>query len=374
MAENDQDRTEQPTGKRLEEARKEGQLPRSADLSSAAVLLVAGAGLRMFGSGVGSALMALMSAGLSLPAAADFAPQRAVATAGDEGLHALVACAPILGLTVVAAFAAPLALGGWNFTFQSLAPDFTRLDPFAGFARVFSPRGAVELGKALAKFLVVAGTALLALHIEAARMLALGRESLVPALIAAVRLVADALMIMASSLGLLAAVDVPWQLWQHHRKLRMTREEVRDETKESEGSPETKGRMRRAQRDLVRRRMLHDVPKANVIVTNPTHFAVALRYEENRMRAPRVVAKGADLIAARIRELATEHSVPVVEAPPLARALYHNVEIGGEIPAALYVAVAQVLTYIYRLKASRSSGAVPPQPPVIDPLIEKLRH
>ncbi len=374
MAENDQDRTEQPTGKRLEEARKDGQVPRSADLSSAAVLLIAGAGLRLFGAGVGGALMGLMRSGLSLPAVADSGPKRALASAGEEVVHALLACAPILGLTVVAAFAAPLALGGWNFTVQSLAPDFTRLDPFAGLARVFSPRGAVELAKALAKFLVVAGTALLALHIEAARMLALGREPLVPAVVAAARLVADALMIMAGSLGLLAAIDVPWQLWRHHRELRMTREEVRDETRQSEGSPETKGRMRRAQRDLVRRRMLHEVPKANVIVTNPTHFAVALRYEENRMRAPRVIAKGADLIAARIRELATEHSVPVVEAPPLARALYYNVEIGGEIPAALYVAVAQVLTYIYRLKAARASGALPPQPPLIDPEIEKLRH
>ncbi|MHB1542349.1 MAG: flagellar biosynthesis protein FlhB [Steroidobacteraceae bacterium] len=374
MAENDQDRTEQPTGKRLEEARKDGQVPRSADLSSAAVLLIAGAGLRLFGAGVGAALMGLMRSGLSLPAAADFAPQRALASAGEEVVHALLACAPILGLTVVAAFAAPLALGGWNFTVQSLAPDFTRLDPFAGFARVFSPRGAVELAKALAKFLLVAGTALLALRVEAARMLALGREPLVPAVVAAARLVADALMIMAGSLGLLAAIDVPWQLWRHHRELRMTREEVRDENRQSEGAPETKGRVRRAQRDLVRRRMLHEVPKANVIVTNPTHFAVALRYEENRMRAPRVIAKGADLIAARIRELATEHSVPVVEAPPLARALYYNVEIGGEIPAALYVAVAQVLTYIYRLKAARASGAPPPQPPLIDPEIETLRH
>ncbi len=374
MAENDQDRTEQPTGKRLEEARKEGRVPRSRDLSSAAVLLVAGAGLRLLGAGVGSALMGLMSTGLSLPAAAAFGPRRALASASEEALHALVACAPILGLTVVAAFVAPLALGGWNFTFQSLAADFTRLDPFAGFARVFSPRGAVELGKAFAKFLVVAGTAVLALHIEAARMLALGREPLGPAVVAAARVISDALMIMAAALGLLAAIDVPWQLWQHHRQLRMTREEIRDELKQSEGSPETKGRVRRAQRDLVRRRMLHEVPKANVVVTNPTHFAVALRYDEDRMRAPRVVAKGADLIAARIRELATEHSVPVVEAPPLARALYHNVEIGGEIPAALYVAVAQVLTYIYRLKAAYSSGALPPQPPVIDPSIDTLRR
>ena len=374
MAENDQERTEQPTAKRLEEARKEGRVPRSADLSTAAVLLIAGSGLRMLGADLGAALSSLMRTGLSLSTAQDFGARRAVETAGGELRYALVACAPVLGLTVVAALAAPLALGGWNFSFEALVPDFTRLDPVAGVGRLVSLRGAVELGKALAKFLVVAGTAFLVLRSEMGRMLALGNEPLAAAIAAAVGLVSDALMIMAGALGLIAAVDVPWQLWQHHKELRMTREEVREEVKETEGSPESKGRIRRAQRDLIRRRMMHAVPKADVVVTNPTHFAVALRYDEDRMRAPRVVAKGVDLIAARIREIATEHSVPVFEAPPLARALYHNVEIGGEIPAALYVAVAQVLTYIYRLKASRSGAAAPPAPPVIDPTIETTRH
>jgi flagellar biosynthetic protein FlhB len=373
MAQDDQDRSEQPTGKRLEKARTEGQVPRSRDLSSAAVLLIAGAGLRMFGASMGRAFERLMRTGLSVPAAAAASPERALATAGQEALHALLACGPVLALTVVAAFAAPLALGGWNFSFQSLAPDFTRLDPVAGFTRLVSVRGLVELGKAFAKFLLVAGAALLALHIEWARMLALGNEPLGVAIAAALHLVSDALMMVAASLGVIAAIDVPWQLWQHHRDLRMTRQEVRDEAKESEGAPETKGRLRRAQRALQRRRMLHDVPKANVVVTNPTHFAVALRYEEDRMRAPRVVAKGADLLAARIREIASEHSVPLVEAPPLARALFYNVEIGAEIPAALYVAVAQVLTYIYRLKNARASGAPAPTPPQIDPAIENLQ-
>ncbi len=374
MAETDQEKTEQPTGKRLEDARKEGRVPRSPDLSTAAVLLIAGAGLRMFGASMGATLAEQMHSGLELSGAQDFDPKLALATAGAEIMHALIACAPLFGLTIVAALAAPLALGGWNLSLQTLSLNFARLDPIAGFGKLFTLRSLVELAKAFAKFLLVAGTAFLVLHSQAAHMLALGNEPLATALGDAARLVSSALLIMSGTLGLIAAVDVPWQLWQHHKQLRMTRDEIREESKDTDGSPENKSRVRRAQRDLLRRRMMHEVPKADVVVTNPTHFAVALRYDEGRMRAPRVVAKGADLIAARIREIATEHKVPVFEAPPLARALFHNVEIGGEIPSTLYVAVAQVLTYIYRLKAARAAGQLPPELPVIDPSIESIRH
>jgi flagellar biosynthetic protein FlhB len=174
-----------------------------------------------------------------------------------------------------------------------------------------------------------------------------------------------ALLVLTCGLVLIAAVDVPFQLWQHAKELRMTREEVKEEFKESEGSPETRGRIREVQRALARGRMLQDVPTADVVVTNPTHIAVALRYDENKMRAPLVVAKGTELLAAKIREIATENGVPIVEAPPLARALYKSVEIGREVPAALYVAVAQVLTYVYQLRAARERGSAPPPPPSI---------
>ena len=179
---------------------------------------------------------------------------------------------------------------------------------------------------------------------------------------------------VSCGLGLIAAIDVPWQLWQYSHKLNMTREEIRQELKESEGAPEVRMRIRRTQREFARRRMMHEVPRADVVVVNPTHFAVALRYDDSRMRAPLVVAKGTDLIAARIREIAAGHSVPIFEAPPLARALYHNVEIGSEIPKTLYVVVAQVLTYIYQLRAARTSGARPPEPPAIDPGLDTRRH
>jgi flagellar biosynthesis protein FlhB len=370
--ENGQEKTEQPTSKRLEEARKNGQIARSTELNAAAVLLLAGGGLQVLGGSLGAQLHSLMRSGLTLTREESLDETRAVATLANAMSHALLACAPILGLTVLAALAAPLALGGWNLSFGVMAPDFTRLSPAAGFARMFSSRSVVELAKAFAKFLLVALVAVCVLWQKSGELMGLGAEPIDSALVHAATLSGHAFIMMAGTLGLIAAVDVPWQLWQHTQKLKMSREEVRQEHKESEGSPEIKGRIRKAQAELAKRRMMHEVPKADVIVVNPTHFAVALQYDEKRMRAPIVVAKGADVIAARIREIATEHRVPVFEAPPLARALHRHVEIGGEIPSSLYVAVAQVLTYIYQVKTARRDGAVPPQAPdtMIDPALD----
>ena len=372
--ENDQERTEQPTAKRLEKAREEGQVPRSHELNAAAVLLVAAGSLHFLGGSIAATLFDIMRSALSVSPAEAVDPALALSAASAELLRALIACAPILGLTLIAAFVAPLTLGGWNLSFAALVPNFTRLDPIAGFGRFFSAQGAVELGKAFGKFLVVGVVAVVVLRKQSSQLLALGAQPLPVGIAQTVTLASDALLAVSGGLALIAAIDVPWQLWQYSHKLRMTREEIRQELKEAEGAPEVRMRIRRAQRDFARRRMMHEVPKADVVVVNPTHFAVALRYDDARMRAPLVVAKGTDLIAARIREIATEHSVPIFEAPPLARALYHNVEIGGEIPGTLYVAVAQVLTYIYQLKAARTSGARPPEPPGIDPGIDSTRH
>jgi flagellar biosynthesis protein FlhB len=363
----DQERTEQPTSKRLEEARKQGQIPRSTDLNAAAVMLLAGAGLYMMGGRLGAQLYNIMHAGLSLTREESVDESRALTLFGNEVLHALLACAPILGLTLVAALLAPMAIGGWNLSFTALAPKFDKLNPANGLQRMFSARSGVELAKALAKFLFIALVAVALLRKNTGELMGLGAEPINAALTHAARLTGHAFLILAGTMGLIAAVDVPWQLFQHNQKLKMSRHEIKEEAKESDGSPEMKGRIRRAQNELARRRMMHEVPKADVIVTNPTHFAVALRYDDKRMRAPIVVAKGADVIAARIREIATENNVPIFEAPPLARALHRNVEIGGEIPANLYVAVAQVLTYIYQLKNARRYGAVMPERPSIDP-------
>jgi flagellar biosynthetic protein FlhB len=338
------------------------------------VLLVAGGGLHFLGGSIGATLLDIMKSALSISPAEAVDPSLALTAASSELLRGLMVCAPILGLTLIAALVAPLALGGWNLSLGALAPNFERLDPIAGFGRFFSARGAVELGKALGKFLVVATVAVLVLRKQSPQLLALGAAPLHVGIAHAANLTSDALLAVSSGLVLIAAVDVPFQLWQYSQKLNMTRDEIRQELKESEGAPEVRMRIRRAQREIAKRRMMHEVPKADVVVVNPTHFAVALRYDESRMRAPLIVAKGTDLIAARIREIATEHAVPIFEAPPLARALHASVEIGSEIPATLYVAVAQVLTYIYQLKAARTCGGRPPEPPAIDPGIDAVRH
>jgi flagellar biosynthesis protein FlhB len=376
MAENENgaEKTEQPTSKRLEEARKQGQVPRSSELSAAAVVLTVGTGLHFLGGYMGGRLNGLMSSSLSLTREQSVDESLMFPTLTREVAYGLIACGPLLGLTMVAALLAPMLLGGWNLSFEALIPNFTRLNPMSGFARMFSSRGVVELGKAFAKFILVALVAIFLLRQKSHELMGLGMEPIRVGIAHAISLTGYAFLMLAGTLGLIAAADVPWQLYQHTKGLRMTREEVRQEMKENDGSPEVKGRIRQMQREIAKRRMMQDVPKADVVITNPTHFAVAIRYDEKKMRAPTVVAKGADVIAARIREVATESLVPIFEAPPLARALFKSVEIGGEIPASLYVAVAQVLTYIYQLKTAGRSGMHPPQKPAIDPQLDQTKH
>ena len=363
----DQDqRTEQATPRRLEEARRKGQVPRSRDLNSAMVLLAGGLGLQALGGLTGGRLSALMRDSLQFSRAEAMGAGQLTASLGDAAWAALLACVPILGVLLVAAIVAPLAIGGWNFSSEALAPKWERLDPIKGLGRLFSAQGLAELGKSLAKFGVVAVATVALLWTQADELLALGREPLELAVGHAVRLAGFAMIALSGSLVLIAFVDVPLTLWQHARSLRMTREEIRQEHKETEGNPELKGEIRSRQQQLARRRMMQDVPKADVVVTNPTHYAVALRYDESRMRAPVVVAKGADLVALRIREIAAGHAVPILEAPPLARALHRHCEVGEAIPAQLYTAVAQVLAWVYQLRAARRAGATPPPAPAID--------
>ena len=373
MADPAQERTEQPTAKRLEEARRKGQVPRSPELTTAAVVLIAGAALELQGGRLGGSLYDLMRSSLSISRAQAFDDSWLLRSLEASAAEALRACAPVLALTLVAALLAPLAIGGWNLSFEALVPDLTRLSPLAGVQRVFSVRALVELAKTFGKFLFVAGTAIAFLWQHSPELLALGTEPVRPAIAHAARLSGSALLLLAGSLAVIAAIDVPWQLWSHTRRLRMSRQEIREELKDSEGSPEVRGKVRKLQQEVAKRRMMQKVPKADVVVVNPTHYAVALSYDERRMRAPVVVAKGAGEVAARIREVAIEHKVPIVEAPPLARALHRAVPLDAEIPSALYVAVAQVLTYVYQLRIARRTGAPPPVPPRIDPDVEQ-RH
>jgi flagellar biosynthetic protein FlhB len=376
MAENEngQDQTEQPTQKRLDEARSSGQVPRSRDLTTAAVVLIAGIGIRVAGAGIASGFAGVMKSGLTLSRDQMLDENLLLPNLVALAARALTATAPILGLTLAAALLSPLAIGGWNLSFQALAPNFSRLNPIAGLQRLFTMRGVTELLKAYAKFLLIGVVAVLFLRAKTAELLSLGSEELNAAIVHSVRLVGDGLLVLSGALVLIAGIDVPLTLSQYMKQLRMSRQEVKQEMRESDGSPEIKGRIRRMQQDAARRRMLQEVPTADVVITNPTHYSVALRYDEARMRAPIVVAKGVDEVAANIRRIAAEHKVPAFEAPPLARVLFRDVDLNEEVPATLYVAVAQVLTYVLQLRSAARNGAGRPARPVIDPSIEETRH
>ncbi len=359
-----QERTEQATPRRLEQAREEGQVPRSRELATAAILL-AGSGALLFSApllGERFAALARAAFGFSRDGLAD--PGLMAALLGAATLTALGALVPVFLLLMVAAVVGPAALGGWLFSSRALAPKLERLDPVRGLQRMFSMRSLVELLKAVAKVLLVAGVAVLLLWTLRGQLLAIGAEPVGPAIAHALRLVGLSALALSASTLLIAAVDVPFQLFDHARKLRMTTQQVRDEIKETEGRPEVKSRIRQLQRQLARSRMMAAVPSADVVITNPTHFAVALRYQAGHALAPVLVAKGSDLIALKIREIAEAHGVAVVSAPRLARAVYYSTEIDESIPAGLYLAVAQVLAYVFHLRNHRRGrGPAPELPP-----------
>jgi flagellar biosynthetic protein FlhB len=362
----DRERTESPTQKRLDDARAKGQVPRSRDLSAAAIILTAGVGLLSLGSLMGGQLLNLMREGLSLRGAEAFDNAWMLMRFGHAALEAGMSAAPLMGLLLAAAVLTPLVIGGWTFSSEALVPNFERLNPIEGLGRMFSIRGLIELSKALARVFLVATVAILVLRKQFHAYSALSVEPAAVAIGHAMRLGGAALIALGGALAVIAVIDVPLALWQFHKSMRMTRQEIREESKESDGNPEMKSRIKRMQQVLARKRMMQEVPKADVVITNPTHYAVALRYDDSVMRAPIVVAKGQDLIAARIRELAVEHKVPIVEAPPLARALHAHCDLGEPIPARLYAAVAKVLTYVYQLRTVRRQGGPVPPPPKVE--------
>lgn len=374
MAENEtqfQDRTEQATPKRLEEARRKGQIPRSRELNMAAVLGVGALALYADRSNLGMRLRALMTDSLTIDRASLDDPGYMTQALADAALDALAACAPLFAALAAAAVLGAIAIGGFVFTPAPLAFKLERLDPVAGLGRVFSLNGFVEVLKALAKATVIIAFAIALLYGTMDRILGLSGQPIATAMGSSLSLSLLTLGVCAGALFLIAGVDAPYQMWHHARQLRMTRKEVEDELKESEGRPEVRSRIRALQQETARRRMLDDVPKADVVITNPTHFAVALRYEDGRMRAPVMLAKGTDHMAARIRSVAGEHKVTLFESPLLARALYWTTDIGQEIPATLYLAVAQVLTYVYRLKTVHAQGGPWPEQPAVQ-VDEKL--
>ena len=359
----DQEKTEQPTEKKQRESREKGEVPRSRDLSGALVVLAGVAALMSSGESAFLHARQIFSLGLGYSREAlftDALPGRTLHAAMSEALSLF---APVAVATMLATLAAPLLLGGLNFSAQALQPKFERLDPIKGLGKIFALRGLVELGKALLKLLFIGGVLALVLQHWQGELQATGRGSVAAGIAQSIGLLGRAALWFGVILALIGAIDALYQKFDHAKNLRMTKQEIKDEMKESEGNPEMKGRIRQVQQAQARRRMMEDLPRADVLVVNPTHFAVALRYDDGRMGAPRVIAKGVDVLAAQIRLVAASHRIPVVEAPPLARALYATTELGREIPASLFVAVAQVLAWVYQLKQAAAQGESPPAAP-----------
>ncbi|HTV97386.1 MAG TPA: flagellar biosynthesis protein FlhB [Steroidobacteraceae bacterium] len=345
------ERTEEPSQRRLQEARERGQVPRSRELTSFATMIAGSAALVATGSTFAGRMSELMRRSMAIDPGSLADPRSMLSSLGQAAMLGLAALLPIFGALIVLVVLAAIALGGWNFSPAALVPDFTRLSPLEGVKRLFGLRGVTELGKALLKCAVVGAVCAGVVAWLFKDVLALGRMAPRAAIGRGAGLLSWSFVWLCASLALVAAVDVPLQLFQFKRALRMTRQELRDEIKEHDGSPQTKQRIRQMQQAQARRRMMHKVPTADVVVVNPTHFAVALKYEPKSMRAPLVVAKGVDLIAQNIRRIAEEHRVPIFDSPKLARALYKSTDLNREIPAGLYLAVAQVLSYIFRIRS-----------------------
>ena len=356
-AEQGGERTEEPSQRRLQEARENGQVPRSRELTTFATMMGGSVALIMSGSALGSRMSELMHRCMAVDAQSLDNPQSMFSTLAAAATLALSGLLPIFAALIVVVLLASIALGGWNFAPTALVPDFTRMSPFEGMKRLVGMRGLTELGKALLKFALVGGVCAGVVAHMFGEVLALGRMAPRAAIGHGAGLLSWAFVWLCSSLALVAIIDVPLQIYQFRRTLRMTRQEVRDEHKEHDGNPQVKQRIRQMQQAQARRRMMHKVPTADVVIVNPTHFAVALRYEPKSMRAPQVVAKGVDLVAQNIRRIAEEHRVPIFESPRLARALYKSTDLNREIPAGLYMAVAQVLSYIFRVRTLNPTAA-----------------
>jgi len=364
MAEDsDLEKTELPSQRRLDQAREKGQVARSRELSTFTILLAGGATFWFMGASFTEHMVKSLRSGLILDKDMAFNSSLIIPRLYDLALDALVAFSPLLLVVMLTAALSPLLLNGWLFSTESLQPKFSKLNPISGIGRMFSMQSLVELSKAVAKSILVGGVAAWVIWHNKDLMMSLSTQSVDTAIPQMGYLIGASFMAIVGAMLLIVLIDVPFQLWDHNKKLMMTKEEVRQETKETEGDPMVKGRIRSLQRESARRRMMAAIPTADVVVTNPTHYAVALKYSDKGSRAPVVVAKGSHLLALRIREIAEENHVPILEAPPLARALHKHTELGESIPEALYTAVAEVLAYVYQLHRYEKQGGACPQEP-----------
>ena len=361
-----QEKTERPTPKRLQDARKKGQIPRSRELSTMFILFGGALTVYLSAGHFFGGLGDIMRQSFTLEHAALFDPMVVPARLQQHIGDAIVAMSPVLVAATIIALLSPIALGGWTLSAEALAPKFERIDPIKGLKRVFGPKGLMELAKALAKFVLILGFSVVALNIERESILSLGLGEADESIALGGGILFFTFLLVSAATIIVAFIDVPFQLWQHTRQLRMSHKELKDEMKETEGAPELKGKIRNMQQEVARRRMMEEIPNADVIVTNPEHYACALKFDPQTMSAPVLVAKGVDEIAANIRAVGESHGITIFSAPPLARAVFHTTKLNQEIPAALYVAVARVLAYVFQVRDGVRHAAAPFDLPIPD--------
>ncbi|WP_248799555.1 flagellar biosynthesis protein FlhB [Pseudomonas sp. MWU13-2105] len=361
-SESGQDKTEDPTEKKKRDAREKGEVARSKELNTFAVMMAGAGALLVFGGALAQNLAELMRLNFSLTREVVVDQRYMAIFLLHSGEMAIWAVQPILLTILFAAFVGPISLGGWLFSASSLAPKFSRMNPLPGIKRMVSIKALMELLKAIGKFVIVLFVGLSVLSSDIDDLVRIAHEPLELAIIHSLQVVGWSTLWMSLGLLIIAAVDVPVQLYEAHQRLLMTKQEVRDEHKDQEGRPEVKQRIRQLQREMSQRRMMAAIPEADVVITNPTHYAVALKYDAEKGGAPVLLAKGSDFLALKIREIAVEHEIMLLESPALARSIYYSTELDQEIPAGLYLAVAQVLAYVFQIRQYRAGKGKRPDP------------
>ena len=375
MAQDTHDKTEEPTAKRLDDARNKGQIARSRELSTSLVLLFSAIALFILGRDIGIAVYHVMESLFSLSRDETYDYNHMFQALGFSISEVALPVLTYLIIVTIAGFYGSIALGGYNWSWQSAQPKMSKLNPINGLKRMFGPNGLVELLKAIAKFVIVASITYFALSFFRDEALHLDMELYPRNIFHALELIGWSFIIICCSLIPIAAFDVPYQSHKHNEEMKMTKQEVKDERKNAEGDPLVKSRIRKLQFQAAARRMMQAVPEADVVVTNPTHYSVALKYEDNGNLAPVVVAKGVDELALHIRKIADAHEVPIIESPMLTRSIYYNTEVGEQIPEKLFMAVAQVLAYVFQLKKFKAGKGHRPRPlPKEMPIPPELRH
>ena len=352
-----QEKTEEPTARRLSKAREEGQIARSTEITIAASVISVAIYIYLFGSSLLGNVANIFAQGLVFDSLAVLEPQVAAGRLADAMVEALLTILPILILAGVVVLVCSGLIGGYNFSWKSLQPKASKFNPIAGFKRMFGMQALVNLGKSIAKFLLVGGVTYFLIDASITEFAEISLMALEPGLTASASIITMAFLVASSTLIIIALIDAPYQVYQHNQKMKMSLKEVKDERKDTEGSPEVKQRIRQKQREVSAARMLEAIAEADVVITNPEHFAVALAYDPSSEDPPKVVAKGTDVMAERIRERAGEEGVPLFQSPVLARALFFTTEIEAFIPEPLFEAVAQVIAYIFNINSiNRSSN------------------